>query len=188
MKTIIIAAMTRDRVIGREGGVPWHEPEDLRHFKRTTTGHAVIMGRKTFESISGPLPNRRNIVVTRNPDYKPPEPKPPTPDPRSPIVNRESSIVNRQSSIDIVHSLDEALGLCRDRNEEKAFIVGGAQIYELALPIADEMIITRIDRDDVTGDTYFPVWYPDDWEALPSSGSASLTVARYRRKKHRTQS
>ena len=181
MKTIIIAAMTRDRVIGREGGVPWHEAEDLRHFKRTTTGHAVIMGRKTFESISKPLPNRRNIVVTRNPDYKPPEPQPPGPDPRSPIANR-------QSSIDVVHSLDEALGLCRDRNEEKAFIVGGAKIYELALPIADEMIITRIDRDDVTGDTYFPLWNPDDWEALPSAGSASLTVARYRRKRHRTQS
>ena len=72
MKTIIIVAMTPDRLIGAGGNIPWHEPADLRHFKRTTTGHAVIMGRKTHDSIGRPLPNRRNIVITRNRDYAPP--------------------------------------------------------------------------------------------------------------------
>jgi len=167
MKTIIIVAMTKDRVIGMAGRVPWHDSEDLKHFKRTTTGHAIVMGRKTFESIGKPLPGRRNIVITRNPDYGPPGPRPPTPDP--------------QSSIDIVHSVDDALKLCRRRNEEKAFIVGGGQIYEQALPVADEMVITQIDRDDIAGDTFFPKWNPNDWEVIPTDGDAVVNVACYRR-------
>ncbi len=189
MKIIIIAAMTKDRVIGRDGRVPWHEPEDLRHFKRTTMGHAVIMGRKTFESLPRPLPGRRNVVITRNPNYRPPAPPPSPSRPEPSIVNRQSSIApaqsairNPQSAIDVVHSLDEALDLCRRRNEEKAFIAGGAQIYELALPIADEMIITHIDRHDVAGDTYFPAWNLDDWEVAASRSDASLTVETYHRR------
>ncbi|MFH1417459.1 MAG: dihydrofolate reductase [Planctomycetota bacterium] len=169
MKIIIIVAMTRDRVIGRDGAIPWRDPEDMRHFKRTTTGHAVVMGRKTFESIGKPLPDRRNIVITRNPDYVPAALGSPSRVSQSSSRGSQSSIVDRRSSINIVCSLDEALELCRGRNEEKAFIIGGAQTYELALPIADEMIITHIDQDGITGDAHFPAWSADEW--LPQSGT-----------------
>lgn len=162
MQTIIIVAMTTDRLIGQGGALPWHEPEDLKHFKLTTMGHAVIMGRKTFESISRPLPGRRNIVVTRNAAYALPSPPDAT------------------TSLDVVHSLDAALELCRRRGEEKAFIVGGAQIYAQALPLTDEMIVTIIDRPGLTGDTYFPEWRKEDWDASPDSAAAPLKIVRYR--------
>lgn len=160
MRIIIIAAMTKDRVIGKDGGVPWHEPEDLRHFKRTTTGHAVIMGRKTFESIGRALPDRRNIIITSNPAYRLPE----------------SSTADSQSSIVTVGSLDEALELCRRRNEEKAFIVGGGQIYGQAMGIADEMILTHIDGDDISGDTYFPTWNDDDWSRVSETRTGAIRI------------
>ena len=167
MKTIIIVAMTAERVIGKDGRIPWHDPQDLRHFKRTTMGHAVIMGRKTFESMGKPLPGRRNIVITKNPNYAP--------------AKLAAPIANRQSSIDVVHSLDEALQLCRQRNEERAFIIGGRQVYEQALPIADEMIVTTIARDGISGDTYFPAWDPGQWQATPTERDAPPNVAGYRR-------
>lgn len=160
MRIIIIAAMTKDRVIGKDGGVPWHEPEDLRHFKRTTTGHAVIMGRKTFESIGRALPDRRNIIITSNPAYRLPE----------------SSTANSQSSIVTVGSLDEALEWCRRRNEEKAFIVGGGQIYGQAMGIADEMILTHINGDDISGDTYFPTWNDDDWSRVSETRTGAIRI------------
>ena len=138
MKTIIIVAMTPDRLIGKDGRLPWRLPEDLKFFKRTTTGYAAIMGRKTHESIGRPLPNRRNIVMTRSADY-------------------------RAEGAEVVGSLEEALERCRNRGEEKAFVIGGAQVYRLALPIADELIITRVDGPDLTGDTYFPEWTASDW-------------------------
>ena len=160
MRIIIIAAMTKDRVIGKDGGVPWHEPEDLRHFKRTTTGHAVIMGRKTFESIGRALPDRRNVVITSNPAYRLPE----------------SSTADSQSSIVTVGSLDEALEWCRRRNEEKTFIVGGGQIYAQAMGIADEMILTHIDGDDIAGDTYFPAWNDDDWSRVSETRTGAIRI------------
>ncbi len=166
MKTIIIVAMTRDRVIGKDGRIPWHEPDDLKHFKRTTTGHAIIMGRKTYDSIGRPLPGRRNIVITRNPDYAPPA--------------VQSSIINQQSSIDVVHSLDGALDLCRRRDEKMAFIIGGAQIYELALPLADELLVTQI-PNAVAGDTFFPEWKNGDWEQTAETEAGHLKVVTFRR-------
>ena len=164
MQTIIIVAMTPDRLIGMGGALPWHEPEDLKHFKQTTMGHAVIMGRKTFDSIKRPLPGRRNIVITRNADFSATAP------------------ANSDTSLDVVHSLDAALELCRQRSEEKAFIVGGAQIYEQALPLVDEMIVTYIDRPGLTGDTYFPEWRAEDWEVSPYPESGLLRILRYRRR------
>ncbi|HKQ48884.1 MAG TPA: dihydrofolate reductase [Phycisphaerae bacterium] len=165
MQTIIIVAMTPDRLIGKGGALPWHEPEDLKHFKRTTMGHAVIMGRKTYDSIGRPLPGRRNIVITRNVET-----------PKSQKVKSEDG-----TSLDVVHSLDEALELCRQRGEETAFIAGGAQIYEQALPVADEMIVTWIQQPGLTGDTYFPAWREEDWEALPEPAAGGLKIVRYRR-------
>jgi dihydrofolate reductase len=167
MRIIIIAAMTKDRVIGKDGRVPWHEPEDLRHFKRTTTGHAIVMGRKTFESIGRPLPGRRNIVITSNPAYRLPESSP---------AAGEPSTANRPSPIVTVGSLDEALELCRGRNEEKAFIVGGGQIHGQAMGIADEMILTHIDGDDIAGDTYFPAWNDDDWSRVSETRAGAIRI------------
>lgn len=148
--------MTPDRLIGRGGKLPWHEPEDLKFFKQTTTGHAIIMGRKTFDSVGRPLPHRRNIVITRDKAW-------------------------RADGVDVVHSLDAALDLCRTRNEAKIFIVGGAEIYALALPVADEMLITFVDRRDLTGDTYFPQWNLADWIEEESRQSGALRFVRFRK-------
>lgn len=172
MQTIIIVAMTPDRLIGKGGALPWHDPEDLKHFKRTTMGHAVIMGRKTFDSIGRPLPGRRNIVVTRNVEAL-----------ERNVEKSKSQKVKTEdaTSLDVVHSLGNALELCRRRGEDKVFIVGGAQIYEQALPIADEMVVTWIQQPRLTGDTYFPAWREEDWEVSAESALGAHKIVRYRR-------
>ena len=125
----IIAAMSRNRVIGKDGGLPWHLPADLKRFKRLTTGHPVVMGRRTFESDSGLLPNRDNIILTRRADYA-------------------------VDGARVCASLDEALRPYRDTDEE-VFICGGAAVYEEALAFADRIYLTVIHRD-YAGDTFFP--------------------------------
>ena len=142
-------------LIGRAGQLPWHEPEDLKHFKRTTLGHAVIMGRKTFESIGRPLPGRTNIVVSRS----------------------MSSI----EGVTVVGDVESALGQCRVRGVEKAFIIGGAQLYAAALAVVDELIVTEINRPDVTGDTYFPAWDREAWLVVNRSAAGPWDVVTYRR-------
>ena len=127
MQIIIIAAVAENGVIGRAGKLPWHIPEDLKRFRALTTGHPVIMGRKTFESIGKPLPDRKNIVITGQKDY-------------------------HRDGIVIVHSLDEALKAC---SGEKAFVIGGSSVFEEALPFANRLEITQIHRV-VEGDVYFP--------------------------------
>lgn len=133
----IIVAVAPNKIIGKDGKIPWHLPEDLKFFKKVTTNHAVVMGRKTHESIGKPLPNRRNIVITRQTDYK-------------------------REDVDIVHSLESALSLCRARNEQEVFIIGGEQVYKEALLVADELYITDVDLP-VVGDTYFPEINEDVW-------------------------
>lgn len=125
----LIVAVARNGVIGNQGGLPWHISEDLKHFKKTTSGHAIIMGRKTYDSIGRPLPKRRNIVVTRQADLELP-------------------------GCDRAKSLDEAIALART-TDPCPFIIGGASLYEEALPMTTELHVTRID-EDVEGDTYFP--------------------------------
>ena len=115
----IIVAVAENGVIGGENRLLWHISEDLKHFKAVTTGHPVVMGRKTYESLGRPLPGRRNVVVTR----------------------QNISI----EGCDVVHSLDEALALFRP--EEKVFVIGGAQIYAQALPLCDEFYLTRDERE-----------------------------------------
>ncbi|MGH9458136.1 MAG: dihydrofolate reductase [Thermoanaerobaculia bacterium] len=139
MSLTLIAAVARNGIIGKEGNLPWRLPGDLRHFKQTTTGHPLIMGRRTFESFGGSLPNRTNIVVTRNPDYKP-----------------EGAVVAR--------SLPEAIAVAR-RQDETVFIGGGEEIFRLAMLIADRMILTWIDAD-FDGDTRFPEFDSDDWREV----------------------
>lgn len=125
---IIIAAMAANRVIGRDNSIPWSIPEDLRQFKEKTLGHALIMGRKTFESLGRPLQGRMNIVISRN---------------------RELHI----SGCIVVQDFNQALTLCKD--QKKIFIIGGGQIFNLGLSVANTMILTILERD-VTGDITFP--------------------------------
>ncbi|WP_394829811.1 dihydrofolate reductase [Pendulispora albinea] len=125
----LIAAVARNGIIGKDGGLPWRIPEDLRHFKRTTTGHAVIMGRKTYDEVKKPLPNRRNLVVTRQPQLV-------------------------LEGCEVVSSLDEAIALAQAGDPEP-FIIGGGEIYRLSLPKVTRMYLTYIDRD-AEGDVRFP--------------------------------
>ena len=125
----LIVAVARNGVIGKDGTLPWHVSEDLKHFKKTTSGHAIIMGRKTYDSIGRPLPKRRNIVVTRQPDALFP-------------------------GCESAHSLDDAIALART-TDDCPFVIGGTSLYEEALPIATELHMTTID-EDFDGDTYFP--------------------------------
>jgi dihydrofolate reductase len=113
----IIVAIARNGVIGAGGEMPWHISEDLRYFRRITTGHAVIMGRRTFESLGRPLPGRTNVVVTRRSDYHP-------------------------AGTEVVHSIEEAV-----RKYPDAFVIGGGEIYRQALLLADRLYITLIDAD-----------------------------------------
>lgn len=129
----IIAAMAENRVIGREGGIPWDIPADREHFRTVTMGHPVIMGRATFESIGRPLPGRRTIIITRQPDY-------------------------RAAGCLTVPTLAEALAACGDADE--AFICGGEEIYRLALPLADRIYLTIV-HGECVGDTFFPPIPPD---------------------------
>ncbi|MFZ6874653.1 dihydrofolate reductase [Undibacterium sp. Di27W] len=131
----IIVATDSKQGIGINNKLPWHLPEDLAHFKRTTSGHAIVMGRKTFESIGRPLPNRRNIVVTRNPDWQ-------------------------HAGVEVVASLDEARALL---SNELAFIIGGAQIYQQSMDLAAEMIVTEI-QQEFACDAFFPVINPLIWK------------------------
>ena len=131
----LIVAVARNRVIGKEGVLPWHISEDLKHFRKTTSGHAIIMGRKTYDSIGRPLPKRRNIVVTRQAGAA-------------------------FSGCERAGSLDEAIVLART-TDPCPFIIGGASLYEEAMPMATELHVTMIDQD-VEGDTYFP----DDFSAF----------------------
>ena len=127
--------MAQNRVIGVNNTLPWRLPADLGHFRRITTGHHVIMGRRNHESIGKPLPGRNNIVVTRNPDYHAP-------------------------GCVVTHSLDEALAAAQ--KDAEVFIIGGAEIYRQAFGRADRIYLTLV-HADVHGDTYFPEFDPAQW-------------------------
>ncbi len=136
MKIGLIWAQARNRVIGKNGVMPWHLPEDLAHFKRVTLNHPVIMGRKTWDSIPPkfrPLPGRTNIVVTRQADW-------------------------HEKGAQCSSSLREALQQCENSNQ--VWVIGGAQIYAQALPLADELVVTEIDAD-FDGDAHAPAIGPD---------------------------
>jgi dihydrofolate reductase len=127
---VLVLAVARNGALGKGGKVPWHIPEDLKHFKAMTMGHAILMGRKTHEETKRPLPGRRNIVITRQPEYSAP-------------------------GCEVVGSLEEAITLARTTDPEPR-VIGGAEIYRLALPIATRISLTEIDRD-VEADTFFPL-------------------------------
>ncbi|HEY2978779.1 MAG TPA: dihydrofolate reductase [Burkholderiaceae bacterium] len=130
MKLALIAVVARNGAIGKNNALLVHLSEDLKHFKRTTLGCPVVMGRKTFESVGRPLPGRRNIVVTRNAQWQ-------------------------ADGVEAAPSLDAALKLVAD--VPKAFVIGGGELYAQALPRADELVLTELDRE-FDGDTFFPAW------------------------------
>jgi dihydrofolate reductase len=145
----LIAAVAANGVIGARGKLPWHLPEDLKHFKALTLGHPVIMGRKTWESLGRPLPGRENIVVTRTAAYEAP-------------------------GASVAASLDAALALCA--GEAVAFVIGGAELYAAALPLAAGLVLTEIHRD-YEGDTRFPDFDRRAWretQRKPQTGAGGL--------------
>ncbi len=160
MTATIVVAMGSDGVIGIDGGMPWHLPVDLAHFKRITLGHPMVMGRHTYESIGRPLPGRTTIVVTGQEDW-------------------------RAEGVEVEHSLDAALtrAYVLDRD---IFIVGGAQIYRQALGqgAVDRLVVTHIDTAP-TGDTYFPDLDWNEWtevERDTHTGSPAFHIATYVRR------
>jgi dihydrofolate reductase len=140
----LVVAMARNRVIGRDGGLPWHISADLRRFKRITLGKPVIMGRKTFESIGRPLPGRRNIVVTRDRNYP------------------EEGIV---VVADLEVALQAAASFNRSSGESEIMVIGGGEIYRQALPFATRVYLTEVAAEP-DGDAFFPVLAASDWREV----------------------
>ena len=140
----LIVAMATNRVIGRDGDLPWRISADLRHFKATTMGKPIVMGRRTFASIGRALPGRANIVITRNQDFA-------------------------ADDADVVHDVDGALAVARRRaaeaNVDEIMIIGGAAIYEAFLPLADRLYLTEV-HEPVDGDTYFPDFDRAAWREV----------------------
>ena len=158
MKVIIIAALSKNQVIGRDNGIPWHYPADMKHFRRTTRGHPVVAGRKTYESFQvRPLPHRLNLVLTRNPAYQ----------------ADEGAIA--------CQDLSQVLTTAQNHGAEKLFVLGGAEIYTLSLPLADEMILTHLPIT-VTGDAHFPEWDRNEWDLAEEKRESDLVFATYRRR------
>lgn len=138
----IIVARASNGAIGKDNDLLWHMPHDLKHFKTTTSGHYVLMGRKSFESLGKPLPNRLNVIITRNKNYK-----------------AEGALV--------VHSLEEALELAKNQQQEEVFILGGGEIYKQSLErdLVDRIYLTEV-KQDFEADTFFPKLDDSKWREL----------------------
>ena len=157
MKIALIAAYAQNQVVGIDNKLPWHLPEDLKYFKACTTGKAIIMGRKTYESIGRPLPNRTNIVISRSSDYAP-------------------------EGVKVVNSLDAAIELAAAVNEingiDEIMVIGGAMIYEMALPKADRLYLTHV-HAKVEGDAYFPEVDFSNWRETQRADYAASETNPY---------
>ncbi|MFF7058240.1 Dihydrofolate reductase type 3 [compost metagenome] len=141
----LIVAYSTNRVIGRDNALPWKLPGDLAHFKRSTLGHPIIMGRKTWDSLGRPLPGRSNIVISRNPDFS-------------------------AAGATVVPTLEAAIAACGDVQE--AFVIGGAQIYAQALPMAQRVLATEV-HADVEGDAFFPLLPSFQWKETARDAQAA---------------
>lgn len=128
--SIVVAISEGNRAIGKDNKLPWHIPEDLKRFKNITSGHPIIMGRKTFESIGRPLPNRTNIIITRDPSYQ-----------------AENCVV--------VSSIEEAIQVATSYDNDEIFIIGGGEIFKQALPFVDKLYLTVV-KGNIQGDVFFP--------------------------------
>lgn len=135
-RVVLIAAYADNRVIGNHGAIPWHVPADFAHFKATTLGHTLVMGRTTYDSIGRPLPGRTTIVVTRNPDWT-------------------------ADGVLVAHGLDEALALAETLPGD-TMVAGGSQVYRSALPHATHQVLTEV-HCSPEGDAHYPEWDPEEW-------------------------
>ena len=163
MRIIIISAISKNGIIGKANGeMPWHEKEEFQHFKSTTIGFPVIMGRRTFEALGKPLKGRENIIITRNNNFK---------------VDFEET--------KICHSLEEAINYCKIKNSEKAFIIGGGQIYKQAISIADEMILSFM-KFDAEGEVKFPELNNKNWNLVSTEDRDKFEIKRFLRKDDKT--
>ena len=135
-RLVLIAAVARNGVIGHRGGIPWHLPEDFAHFKATTLGHTLVMGRATYESIGRPLPGRQTIVLTRDPGW-------------------------HADGVLVAHELDSALALAEDLPGD-VYVAGGSHVYAAAMQRADEQILTEVHQSP-EGDTFYPAFDPSLW-------------------------
>ena len=151
MSVTLIAAVARNGVIGADGGIPWHLPEDFAHFKATTLGHTLVMGRATYDSIGRPLPGRTTVVLTRDPDWA-------------------------ADGVRTAGSIPEALGLATG----DVFVAGGAAVYELALPYADALLISEVDLEP-EGDTFFPAIDRSEWGETGRERREGFDVVRWER-------
>ncbi|MFV0308762.1 MAG: dihydrofolate reductase [Desertimonas sp.] len=156
MTIIQIAAVATNGAIGADGGLPWHLPEDFEHFKRTTLGHVLVMGRATFESIGRPLPDRTTIVLTRNPRWSPPV------------------------GVWVAGSIDEALARAVELDDE-VYIAGGAAVYAAAMPHSDVLVISEIPLCP-PADTFFPPIDPSVWHEAERRHHDGFDVVRWERR------
>ena len=159
MELILIAAMARNRVIGKNNKIPWHIPEEMRHFKETTMGHAVIMGRKTFESIKTPLPGRLNVVLSRNPDISSP-------------------------GFYFADSIEKGIDYCKD--QQKIFIIGGQAIFQAAIKQVETILLSVLDQE-FDGDAVFPHIPMESFRLLSEKRMGKtqpFTLLTYKRKKN----
>lgn len=143
MNISLISALANNRVIGKDNDLPWRLPDDMKYFMQTTSGHHVVMGRKNYDSLPEkfkPLPNRTNIVVTRQMNFK-------------------------AHGCMVVHSIKQAIELAKSNHETELFIIGGAQIYKETLPLANYLYLTEIDAI-ILGDTHFPDFNKNDWTEI----------------------
>jgi dihydrofolate reductase len=136
----LIVAAAQNGVIGRDNQLIWHLPDDLKQFKRLTTGHPIIMGRKTFDSIGKPLPNRTSIVITRNQDWQ-------------------------FEGVIVVNSVNEAIEAARQTGTDEAFVIGGAEVYKMTLPVADKIYLTEV-KAEFEGDAYLNVPNKEEWQEV----------------------
>lgn len=132
-----IAAISSNRVIGKDNQIPWYLPADFRFFKQTTLNHHILMGRKNYQAIGKPLPKRTNVVITRDPFFV-------------------------STGCVVVHSIEAAIQVAHENGEDEAFIIGGGQIYEQAMPFVDKIYLTEIELE-VDGDVFFPELDPNIW-------------------------
>ena len=156
MTVTLVAAIARNGVIGVDGGLPWHLPDDLRRFKELTLGHVLVMGRKTYESIGHPLPGRTTIVVTRSPSW-------------------DSAAAEVRVAGSVSDAIEAAAAL-----DDEVFVVGGAQVYAAALPLADRLELTWVDAEP-EGDTTFPELDGRDWLQVRREEADGAAYATYER-------
>ncbi|NBB18351.1 dihydrofolate reductase [Runella sp. CRIBMP] len=136
----LIVAAAQNGVIGRDNQLIWHLPDDLKQFKRLTTGYPIIMGRKTFDSIGKPLPNRTSIVITRNQDWQ-------------------------FEGVIVVNSVNKAIEAARQTGTDEAFVIGGAEVYKMTLPVADKIYLTEV-KAEFEGDAYFTIPNKEKWQEI----------------------